>query len=308
MQSFTAGLSSDSVSGNSEYSDYDTIEHTYLNNSFSYDLNHPDVKYSLPESLEEISGLAYYRNNEILCVQDEKAKIYVYNLDEEDVVSDHDFGKDNDYEGISLVDQTVYVLRSDGRIFEVENFNTKNRTTKEYNTSLSKKNDTEGLTYDRVSNSLFIACKGSPSVEKDNPYKGFKAVYQFDLGEMNIDQKPYILVDLNSFESYRDAGMFTRFSLWVARALGLIESETSFHPSGIAIHPVRDEIYLISSQGKILVILDRQGKVLDLHELDPGIFRQPEGICFSPSGDLFIANEGKGGKGYILKFIPKNRE
>jgi hypothetical protein len=59
---------------------------------------------------------------------------------------------------------------------------------------------------------------------------------------------------------------------------------------------------MISSRGKILLILDRQGNVLHLVDLDPKTFRQPEGMCFSPAGDLFISNEGKGGKGTILRF------
>ena len=45
-----------------------------------------------------------------------------------------------------------------------------------------------------------------------------------------------------------------------------------------------------------------EGKVQDVKELDPKLFRQPEGICFSPIGDMYISNEGQGGKGYILKF------
>ena len=88
----------------------------------------------------------------------------------------------------------------------------------------------------------------------------------------------------------------------VAKGLRLIESETSFQPSGIAIHPIDGEIYIISSVGKLLIILDRRGKVLEVKALDPKIFRQPEGICFSPAGDMFISSEGQGGKGYILKF------
>ena len=59
---------------------------------------------------------------------------------------------------------------------------------------------------------------------------------------------------------------------------------------------------MISSVGKLLIVLNRKGKVLDVKELDPKMFRQPEGICFSPTGDMFISNEGQGGKGYILKF------
>lgn len=52
----------------------------------------------------------------------------------------------------------------------------------------------------------------------------------------------------------------------------------------------------------ILIILNRRSKVLNVKELDQKIFQQPEGICFSPTGDMFISNEDRGEKGYILKF------
>ena len=65
---------------------------------------------------------------------------------------------------------------------------------------------------------------------------------------------------------------------------------------------------MISSVGKLLVVLDRDGYILGVHALDPNLFRQPEGICFSPEGDLYISNEGRGGKGYVLKFKPKKNE
>jgi sugar lactone lactonase YvrE len=70
----------------------------------------------------------------------------------------------------------------------------------------------------------------------------------------------------------------------------------------LAIHPIYGDIYIISSVGKLLIILNRHGKVQNVEELDPKLFRQPEGICFSPKGDMFISNEGQGGKGYIVKF------
>jgi sugar lactone lactonase YvrE len=47
-----------------------------------------------------------------------------------------------------------------------------------------------------------------------------------------------------------------------------------------------------------------------LKNLKNSIFRQPEGICFSPDGEiLFISNEGKNKKGNILVFnkVDKNK-
>jgi uncharacterized protein YjiK len=153
-----------------------------------------------------------------------------------------------------------------------------------------------------LSNSLLIACKGSPSIDKDKLYEGYKAIYKFDLEEEELGKDPHFLIDLENLDSYIDHNVFSRLSVKVAKRLHLIESETSFKPSGLAIHPIYGEIYIISSVGKLLIILNRRGKVQDVKELDPKTFRQPEGICFSPNGDMFISNEGQGGKGYILKF------
>ena len=269
---------------------------------FAYDLERQDAKYKLPDYLEEISGLSYIGKEKIACVQDEKAMIYVLNLDQEKIVKEYDFGKDADYEDIAVVDKTAYVLRNDGDIYRIRDYRKKDRDTKKFETPLREKNDTEGLAYDPLTSSLLVACKGSPSIDKDRPYEGYKAIYAFDLNREELIEEPRFLIDLDRLDSYKDQNAFSKFSLRVAKRLRLIESETSFQPSGLAIHPIYGDIYIISSVGKLLIILDRHGKVQDVKELNPVKFRQPEGICFSPSGDMYISNEGQGGKGYILKF------
>jgi len=269
---------------------------------FGYDLEKPDARYKLPDYLEEISGLSYYGKGKIACVQDEKAHIYVLNLEKGKIINKYKFGDDADYEDIAVVGKTAYILRNNGHIYRIKNFKKKDRKVKKYKTPLKEKNDTEGMAYDPGSNALLIACKGSPSIDKENQYKGFKAIYKFDLETGKLVSKPHFLVDLERLDSYIDQNAFKRLSVQVAKRLRLIESETSFQPSGIAMHPVSGEIYIISSVGKLLIILNNKGKVMVVQELDPKIFRQPEGICFSPTGDLFISNEGQGGKGYILKF------
>ena len=55
-------------------------------NLFRYELDKPDARYKLPGYLEEISGLSYYGKGNIACVQDEKALIYIWNLEKEKIV------------------------------------------------------------------------------------------------------------------------------------------------------------------------------------------------------------------------------
>jgi len=278
----------------------------YKNSPYAF--GSPDQKFTMPASLEEISGISWYRKGKLACVEDENGRIYIYSLEKEKVVSEVKFGKDGDYEDISVVKKTVYVLKSNGQIFRVKDFHKDDMKVKKYKTLLSNKNDAEGMVYDSSENRLLIACKGSPSIEKENPFKGYRAVYTFDLEAKQFLEDPVYLIDLRKIDSYKDQGNFTQFSSKLAKILGITDPYASFRPSGMAVHPLTDEIYIISSVGKLLTRLDRDGLILGVQALDPNLFRQPEGICFSPGGDLFISNEGRGGKGYILKFKPKLNE
>jgi len=56
-----------------------------------------------------------------------------------------------------------------------------------------------------------------------------------------------------------------------------------------------------------LLILSKDGAKEALVDLSPSLYKQPEGICFTPDGNLFISSEGDGGDGYILKFDYKNK-
>ena len=73
-------------------------------------------------------------------------------------------------------------------------------------------------------------------------------------------------------------------------------------PSGIEIHPLNQHIYIITSVGKLLIVLDKKGRLIDVAKLPKKLFKQAEGISFDTNGDLYISNEGVSGRGNILKF------
>lgn len=269
--------------------------------NFPYDLNDPHVIIKLPDYLTEISGLSYYKKNKIICVQDEKGKLIEYDLKKNKIIEKYDFGKDGDFEGIEIVNKKVFVLRSDGKIYMIKNFSKKDSKKKEYHTALSVKNDCEGLAYDSITNSLLIACKGRPSIGKEKKYEGKKAVYQFSLENKDLNYTPFILIDLEQIINLEKRSLYERLSYKLAKEID-DSGDVRFQPSGIAVHPKTHNIYVIASVGNRLIVFDRSGKILQIQKLDKKLFIQPEGICFKPNGDLFISNEGDGGKAKILKF------
>jgi hypothetical protein len=71
----------------------------------------------------------------------------------------------------------------------------------------------------------------------------------------------------------------------------LNKEEIRFKPSAAALHPITGELYMVSAVNKLLVVTSRRGNVKNVYQLDPSLFKQPEGLAFSPRGTLFISNE-----------------
>jgi len=272
--------------------------------SFIYDLSKPDVHYRLPSILYEISGIALYNDKEIACIQDEEGAIFIYNVQTEDIIDKIKFGKEGDYEDIEIVDGIIYVLKSNGNLYRVKTNEDGEVKTKTIKTTLSRDNDCEGMCYDHVTHSLLIACKGSGDLEKNDKFKDFKAVYRFDLDENVLDPEPFLVINVQKIFESMDMDSYERLSYKLANYFDP-DGHIIFQPSAIAIHPLNGNIYIVASVGKKLIILNRERKILDMHELDKQIFRQPEGIFFNKQGDLYISNEGSGGKGNILMFKMK---
>lgn len=268
---------------------------------FSYDLTSPDAIYELEDKLHEISGISWFGRNKIACIQDEQAVIYLFDTEEEEITGSYSFGKHGDYEDIAVYQDTAWVLESNGTIYKVTKFTEENRKTLIYPTILSARNDTEGLVYDVSEFFLLIACKNQSSIKGQEKLNGFKAIYRFGTSDNKLKEYPEYLIDLTQFNDYLETKYFKGISLKLAKKL-LLVNNTDFSPSGLAFHPLNDELYIISATTGKLIVMNRSGKIKHIQPLDRRIFRQPEGICFSPEGNLYISNEGGGGRGNILKF------
>ena len=251
---------------------------------FSYNLNQPDRVIRLTNKLEEISGLSISSTGYWLAVQDEEGKIFAFGPDQLKVEK-FSYTKPGDFEGVAATPKHLYTLRSDGTIYRIKHpGDPEKQKVKKYETHLSSKNDTEGLCFDSTNNRLLVACKGSPG--GSSSLKGKRAIYAFDLEEKELSDDPVFTISLKKIQSVTK------------------NSKAEFRPSGIAIHPVTKEIYIIATVGKLLVVLHPDGKFKQAKHLDHDHFIQPEGIAFLENGDLLIANEAKykGSSPTILRF------
>ncbi|HRI80593.1 MAG TPA: SdiA-regulated domain-containing protein, partial [Cyclobacteriaceae bacterium] len=266
---------------------------------FPYDLSVPVEKFKLPDALTEISGIDVYKKSKLVCVQDEKGKVYVYDVKKGELKEEVDFGAKGDYEGVANVNDTIWVLSSDGNLHRITGFNTNQQQTEELKTPLNEDNDTEGLCYDQTGKRLLIACKDKPGASM----KGVRAVYSFDLKTNSISTIPAYTIKIDQIKSFLAQHEKEKFVTNELKSLlDPKNGDVTFQPSEIHVHPITNEIYILSSAGNLLLVLSRNNTIQFITTLDPGLFKQPEGITFMEDGTMFISDEGRDGHGNILKF------
>ncbi|MFN8303932.1 MAG: SdiA-regulated domain-containing protein [Saprospiraceae bacterium] len=249
-----------------------------------YNLKSPQVihRLSAPE-LKEFSDLSpTERPDELLAIADERGEAFF--LDTTGKILRRVLFRDKgDFEGIEMVGQCIYALKSDGDIFEIGCWDQAKSTVNTYETVLTKKDDTEGLCFDPDRKALLVACKGDP---KSDTLRG---IFAFDLKKKTLNPKPVYTIDPKEVN---------RLAPWQAD-----EKQDFFSPSAIAIRPLTNDVYVISTALKRLIVLDyRTGAIKYADYLDKQILPQPEALSFDRNGNLYIGSEGKGGDGLLLRF------
>ncbi len=252
--------------------------------------------FQLPKKLRELSGLAMTADSRLFAHDDEQAKIHQIDYTSGKVIKSFSVGKKTlrgDFEGLAIANNIFYLVSSNGILFEFKEGNDGDHVDYvKYKTHLGSKNDVEGLCYDPLTNCLLLACKGDPG----KGYSGYKTIYSFFLSDKKLSKKPRFMISIKELSE----NIEKNFSQQLADFFQI--SETSFAPSGIEIHPDGTSFFILSAQGRLIVEVSLEGRILGIAELNKENHPQPEGITFIPEKDLIIADEGRNGKATITVY------
>ena len=245
-----------------------------------YDLLDPVIIH-LRTDLDEISGIQYYpKDTSIFAINDELGFLYKIFVRKKIVIKSYRFSAEADYEDVVMLDSTFYTLKSNGDITTVKIISGKPTQTEDFNINLQGKNEFETLYLDQELRKLMLICKDCTGDSKKEI-----SVYSFDPLDLSYSKEPAYVIDAAAIKD----------------ELG--NKSQKFKPSAAAIHPISKEIYIVSAVAGALVIADKEGSIKGVHKLNPAFFKQPEGLTFTPNGDLLISNESAEiGAGNILIF------
>jgi uncharacterized protein YjiK len=233
-----------------------------------YDLNKPS-KYNLRTELDEISGLEYYpKDTSVFAISDDKGSLYKIHLTGQFQIERWKFSKGKDFEDIVLHDSIFYVLSSKGEVNAFK-FKLANEIVLDnYKLDVQGKNEFEILYFDKTSDKLVMICKDCEA----DPKQAVTA-FSFNPHSRTFSDTPYFTINASDI------------------AEKMSEDKVKFKPSAANIHPITHELFIISSVNKALVVADSIGQIKSVYPLDPNIYKQPEGLTFTPTGDLIISNE-----------------
>ncbi len=266
--------------------DHDRISYIDAPADIGYDLSAPDEVFELPPELDEISGIAVKDAGQILCVQDEREIIFVYDIRMKRVTGKLDYGYSGDYEDIAGAGGTVYMLRSDGVLSEIDNYESPGFSRQTYATGIPWK-ENEGLCYDGKNNRLLIAPKETPG--KDALQKRSRYIYGFDLVSKRLAAEPAYRFSLSDIEAFAAAFDVRTPMKGDGRDK---KPDISMQISAIAIHPITGDLFVLSGPDRLLYVFRADGSIVYLERLDKDVLGQPEGIAFLASGDMLISSEG----------------
>ena len=241
------------------------------------------VKINLSQDLEEISGLEWINETALWAIEDESSIIFEINSKTGKIIRKQKFAKNKDIEDILMVEEEAWVLQSNGNIYQVENPFTEYSNTTIHDFGIKGKRDFEAIIKVKNEPEILIFCKVC-SWDKNSSQA---SVYSFNLDSMAFDEKAFFVLENKQLKDILKEEDF---------------KEVKMQPSAIALHPIENRYYMLSSSDKWLMVLDKELKPLGFYHLNPRFFKQPEGITFGQDGTMFISNEANDGNPNLLIF------
>jgi hypothetical protein len=239
----------------------------------------PARQFYLPEGLSGISGLTVASNDTVYAHDDNYGIVYEVELSSQKTLKAFALGDPTvkaDFEDIAARGGYVYLLTSDGRIFEAPVGDNRKRVLyNAYNTGVGTHCETEGLANGPAEGEFLILCKKMRDVE----FKDRLVIYLWNLRDRKPVDQPWLNVSLDGLVPKLD--------------------QANFHPSALVWRRDTGALIIVSAKGHSAIEIDQQGRLVDRVKLDKELHPEPKGLAMMPDGRLVISDMGPPGHGKL---------
>lgn len=250
-----------------------------------------DGELLLPHQLREASAVVSIDADTVVCVQDEVGALYFVSLSGAHPVRKVEFGPRGDYEGLARVGDVYWVLRADGALLELRRDGERFRIARSVPLPVGFR-DWEALCHDPASGRLLVMPKDRPSGDKDA--RDQRPVFAVDPVAGAVDAEPFAV---------------WRRGIWLDQALARgfdvpvrtsdkgkekVQLELLF--SELLVAREQGQFLLLAAGDRVLLRVDRDGRLLGVQRLDPAKLPQAEGMTFLADGRLLVVSEADGGQ------------
>lgn len=270
---------------------------TTLDGTARYDLTRPTYVLDLNNELAEISGITVLGDELLGAIQDEDGKLYGLDATTGRLLWERKFGSRGDYEDVTLLDSSVYVLRSDGDVFRLDDWTAAETGTTKFETRLKKGCDAEGMVPIPGTRQLLIACKEEPGSGRER----VRALFRFDPATGEVAEDPAYLLNRDAIGALLRGGYERDFTARLQQTFNL----DAFKPSALAYHPDDGALFVLSSRPPSVAVFEPSGELRNAAILPTNILPQPEGMAFLPDGTLLITTEAAGNVARLVHFAPQ---
>ena len=239
------------------------------------------ARWVLPQELREISGLALTKDGRVLTHGDEFGTVWEIDYRKGILVKQFALGDrpvKGDFEGITIAHDVVYMLASNGKLYEFkEGANGEHVAFKIHDTGLKPECEFEGVAFDSAIDALVLACKHV----HDKQIKNAIVIYRWALAGDSTSRLTRMIVPVDSALTANGWG--------------------KLNPSDITIDPLTGNYVLVASLQQALVSITPAGTVVFARKLPP-VHTQPEGVAITKDGLLLVSDEGGRGLGTITVY------
>jgi len=231
----------------------------------------PVARWFMPMGLDELSGIALTPDGRLLAHGDERGQISEIDYRRGVVTKQFVVGRPTirgDFEGITFADGFVFLLESNGTLYEFrEGANGERVDYTTHDTRLGKECEFEGIAFDSTLNSLLLACKNVGTKH----LKDSLVIYRW-----RLDGKGHRL---------------SMLTVPLSRILPSI-GEKDLHPSDITVDPLTGNYVLVASIERAIFEITPTGDVVFARKL-PGDHEQAESVAITPDSILIVGDEAK---------------